>query len=256
MSLSNTTLAAIQKLGAAAFNADERLKKEVKIYADRVNAAVMGNPYNLGNDTLIDNWKVVARLSQTLASIEGELQKVFQVASELSEHDQPSVHDVPALPAPSRSTGKAKKVAVAASKQKTTGLKKASTPVASNLFSPKGSTKKAVTSQADLAPTDVMAKPKMKAAEPKAKVSKVKRTLPSGKAPVLSANPAKLLAYFERALNSNEFSAVSQKAAAQETGIPMGSMSAAIKKLVETGRITAAADGGLKLAISLPPLNA
>lgn len=33
----------------------------------------------------------------------------------------------------------------------------------------------------------------------------------------------------------------------------MGSMSAAIKKLVETGRITAAADGGLKLAISLPP---
>lgn len=239
MSLSNTTLAAIQKLGAAAFNADERLKKEVKIYADRVNAAVMGNPYNLGNDTLIDNWKVVARLSQTLANIEGELQKVFQVASELSEHDQPSVHDVPALPAPSR---------VAASKQKTTGQKKASTPVASNLFAPKGSTKKAVTSQADLAPTDVMAKPK-------AKVSKVKRTLPPGKAPVLSANPAKLLAYFERALNSNEFSAVSQKAAAQETGIPMGSMSAAIKKLVETGRVTAAADGGLKLAISLPPLN-
>ena len=81
MSLSSSTLAAIQKVGAAAFTADEKLKKEVQVYAQRVNESISKNAYNLGNDSLIENWKVVARLSQSLVGIETELQKLLQVAS-------------------------------------------------------------------------------------------------------------------------------------------------------------------------------
>jgi hypothetical protein len=45
MSLSSSTLSAIQKAGAAAFTADVKLKNAVKEYAQRVNAAIVENPY-------------------------------------------------------------------------------------------------------------------------------------------------------------------------------------------------------------------
>lgn len=85
MSLSNSTLSAIQRVGGAAFTADAKLKKSVRQYAERVNAAMAANPYGLGNDALFENWKGVARLSQTLAGIEEELRKVYRVARELTE---------------------------------------------------------------------------------------------------------------------------------------------------------------------------
>src|SRR5664279_4560089 len=99
MSISNSTLTAIQKAGAAAFTADEKLKKATRDYAQRVQAAIAANPFHLGNDALVEDWKTLARLSQTFAGIEAEIQRVFQVASELSGDDQPSVVTAPA-PAP------------------------------------------------------------------------------------------------------------------------------------------------------------
>ncbi|TXT40795.1 MAG: hypothetical protein FD135_923 [Comamonadaceae bacterium] len=256
MSLSTSTLAAIQKVGSAAFTADEKLKKEVEAYAERVSAAISKNAYNLGNDTLIENWKVVARLSQTLAGIEAELKKVFQVASELMADDQPTVRDVPMLPAPVKSASKAaskvKKVAVTPVTVKANSKKTAAKPVAPVVVTPKKAVKKSVASSADLTPVDVVVKSTKKAATPKVKVSKPKATGASDKSAVPVGNAAKLLAYFERTLNSNEFSAVSQTVASQETGIPLGSMTASIKKLTETGCITAAPDGGLKLVVTQP----
>lgn len=247
MSLSNSTLTALQNVGAAAFTADEKLKKEVKEYAGRVHAAIAKNPYNLGNDTLIENWKVAARLSHTLAGIEEELNKVYQVASQLIDDDQLSVRDVPALAAPTRSAGKGitKKVAAKTATVKVK-MKKKSVKLAS----------KTVAVQADLTATDVVAKPKKNAATKKTKVSKPKATGTSGKATAPSSNSDKLFSYFERTLSPSEFSAVSQTAVAKETGIPLGSMTAAIKKLIETGRVTAAPDGKLKLASSQSPVLA
>lgn len=256
MSLSSSTLTAIQKVGSAAFTADEKLKKEVQAYAERVSAAISKNAYNLGNDTLIENWKVVARLSQTLAGIEAELKKVFQVASELTADDQPTVRDVPMLPAPEKSASKVKKVAVSPVTVKANTKKTAAKPVAPVVVAPKKVAKKSVVSSADLTPVDVVVKSSKKAATPKVKVSKPKAkpkaTGASDKSAVPVGNAAKLLGYFERTLNSNEFSAVSQTVVAQETGIPLGSMTAAIKKLTETGCITATPDGGLKLVVTQP----
>lgn len=225
MSLSSSTLASIQKAGAAVFAADEKVKTAVKEYAQRVNAAIANNPYNLGNDSLFENWKVLARLSQTIAGMEDELKKVYRVATELTADDQPSVREIPALAAPARTV------------------------------------ERSVARQNDLAPSDVVAKRKKKAAKSKkaanktvaaktvvTKASPAKPAVTSAVKPVIAGNSAKLLPYLERVLNSNEFTVLSQTAAGHETGIPIGSMTAATKKLIESGRVIAGPAGTYKLA--------
>jgi len=268
MSLSISTLTAIQKVGAAVFTADEKLKKEVRQYAERVHAAVSNNPYDIGNDNLIESWKVVARLSQTLAGIEGELKKVYQVASELTGDDQPSVREVPALAAPARSTGKgARKQAMTSAavtvnvKQKAAKPAKAVTPVEA---APESPARKKALSPVDLSPTDVRVKPGKKAVAskavkvPKAAKTKVSKPALAGAPEKTSApggNPAKLLAYLEGSLNTNEFSGINQTAVAKATGIALGSMTAAIKKLAQSGRIIAGPTGGYKLADAQPAVT-
>jgi hypothetical protein len=272
MSLSSSTLAAIQKVGAAAFIADEKLRKEVKAYADRVHAAITKNAYSLGNDTLIENWKVAARLQQSLTGIEQELKKVYQVAADLTADDQPVVRDMPALAAPKAAAKNSavKKAAAAPAQVKDLATKKAAKPAKPATAAPKVASKARVVSQPDLSPVDVVVKPKkksvaakvatpkavtpkapsFKAATPKAKPGKVKAVAAPAKPAALGANPTKLLAHFARTLNTNDFSVVNQTMTAQETGIPMGSMTAALKKLLETGRILSGPDGSLKLAAS------
>lgn len=195
MTLSISTLAAIQKVGAAAFSADAKLKAVARDYAERVSAAITENPDQKGNDTLIENWKIVARLSQTLEGIEEELKKVYELASQLTSDDQARAHDLPV----------------------------------------------------------VLAKPmKKKVTLPKVKVKAGKRKTIAGatKAVEPSSNPAKLLRHLEHLINANEFTAISQTAVARETGIPLGSMTAAIKKLVETGRLVTGPNSSLKLTMA------
>ena len=103
-SLSGVTLSTIQPArSAAAYAADVELKNAVEDDAARVNAAMSANPYGLGNDALLKNWKVVARLSQTLIGIEPKLKDVHHGATELITADQPRVHEIAALAAPSDS---------------------------------------------------------------------------------------------------------------------------------------------------------
>jgi len=253
MSLSSSTLIAIQKAGAAAFTADEKLKQAAKNYADRVHAAIAANPYNASNDALIENWKTVARLSQTLAGIEAEIKKVFQVASKLTGDDQPSVVSSPVAATPQRAAKKAVVAPVATA------------PVASGKTKNAKKTKPVII---DLAPTDVVIKAKKKAAKskkasvsapvaaapakskPKAAASKAKTVAVKVKAQPgeLNGNAAKLLPKLERVLNTSDYSEISQTAMAKEADIALGSMTAALKKLMELGRITAGPAGSYMLA--------
>lgn len=277
MSLSSSTLSAIQKAGAAIFTADAKLKNAVKEYADRVNAAMGSNPYGLGNNTLFENWKTVARLSQTFAGIEEEIKKVFQVASELTTDEQLSVLQVPALAAPTRAVKKGvvrqiDQAAVAAS-VKTKKRTAKPTPKSTSLAAaaPTNSVAPSLESQNDLSPSDVVLKSKKKTAKPQTSAAKstpnsivaatvktINAVKPikaakkiaslSTRSPELAGNPSKLLTHLENLLNANEFTVVSQTTAAKETGIPLGSMTAATKKLLDMGRIVAGPTGSFKLA--------
>ena len=197
-------------------SAIKQLKNSVKEYAERVNAAMVTNPYHFGNDAMFENWKVVARLSQTIAEIEEALKKVYQVASELIADDLPLMVQVPALAAPTRSR------------------------------------KQSVYSQNDMMPTDVLVKTRKKPSKPSTRASianqsPTKLAGTSRNRMELSGNAAKLLRHFERVLNLNEFTVISQTVIGQETGIPMGSMTEATRKLIESGRIIAGPTGTFRL---------
>lgn len=275
MSLSSSTLSAIQKAGAAIFTADAKLKNTVKEYADRVNAAMGSNPYGLANDALFENWKTVARLSQTITGIEEEIKKVFQVASELTADDQPSVVQVLSLAAPTRSVkkGVVSQIDLTPTATNIKTKKPTSKSMSRTTLRPESSIAQSMGNQNDQTPTDVVVKSKKKTSNPKTSVSKLvpspipakaakaakpvkAANIPSeaGSSLKISGNPAKLLSHFERVLNTNEFTVISQTAAGQETGIPLGSMTAATKKLVESGRIIAGPMGSFKLANVQQPL--
>lgn len=220
MSLSTSTLSAIQKVGAAAFTADEKLKAAVKKYAERVNDAMVTNPYGLGNNTLFETWKVVARLSQTMAGIEEELKKVYLVASELAADDHPDGVQVLSLAAPASSVV----------------------------------TK---TDKRDVAPTDVRVKAKKKplpatTVKTKIKVATAKREVNASTPLVPTGNALKLMQHLQGVLNANEFTALNQTAVASATGIPMGSMTAALKKLIAGGHLIAGPSGSFQLVASQP----
>jgi hypothetical protein len=220
MSLSASTLSAIQKVGAAAFTADEKLKAAVKKYAERVNDALITNPYGLGNNTLFETWKVVARLSQTMAGIEEELKKVYLVASELAADDHPDGVQVLSLAAPVPS------VAAKADKR-------------------------------DVTPTDVRVKSKKKSLPPKVakakvKVTAAKREVNSSTPLVVTGNALKLMQHLQGVLSANEFTALNQTAVASATGIPMGSMTAALKKLIAGGHLIAGPSGSFQMVASQP----
>ncbi len=206
MSLNKELLATIQKAGAAVFEVDAQLKLAAKNYGERVQAAVGSNPFHLGNDTLFENWKMVARLSKTVAAMEEDLKNVYQMAGALSDVE-PSVPELmPALSAPTPEVSA-----------------KAATPFVAD---------------SSLAATDVRIKRKKKIAA--AKPRPVQAT-------PLPANAARLLKHLRYVLKTKGFAAINQTAVAKATGIPMGSMTAALKRLVVAGHVQANDDGQFKL---------
>lgn len=220
MSLNKEMLATIQKAGAAVFDADAQLRLAVKAYGERVHAAVGSNPYHLGNDALFENWKLVARLSQTMTGMEEELRKVHQVASELNDDESSTVTAMPALPAPALSSPPA---GVARIDQKAT-----------------------------LAATDVKIKKTNKT--PKAKTAPALKSTPtlpknsSGKAALLPKNAVMLLKHLGTVLNVKDFTEFNQTKASQATGIPLGSMTASLKRLMADGHLVAGPNGQYMLA--------
>lgn len=206
MSLNKELLAALQKAGAAVFDADAQLKLAVLSYSERVQAAVGANPFHLGNDTLFENWKMVARLSKTVAAMEEDLKNVYQMASAMSDVEPALPGLMTALSAPAPETG-----AEAASPQ---------------------------VPDSSLAATDVKIKRKKKAAAAKPG--------PASASP-LPSNADKLLKHLKYVLKTKGFAPVNQTAVAKATGIPLGSMTAALKRLVASGRLQANDAGQYKL---------
>jgi hypothetical protein len=100
MPLPSSTLAAIQTAGAAIFAADAALKTSAQDYADQVKLAMLQNPFDLGNDTLFEDWKTVARLAQAITQIEAEFRKIYGAASDLSAGSRAGFASMPSLASP------------------------------------------------------------------------------------------------------------------------------------------------------------
>lgn len=214
MPLSSANLSAIQKAGAAVYAADEQLKNATRNYMERVKASLESSPLSANNDAMLENLKTVARLSQTITGIEQEIAKVFHAASELKTLGQTMQG-----PRPAQQTRRAKK---RAERPQASGSVKSPRPAGRSLSKPQPA--------------------------PSSKPVKVgKRAPQAGDRPAVSGNAAKLLNYLERVLNAQDFGTLNQTIAAKEIDIPLGSMTAALKKLMESGRLLAGPTGGYKL---------
>ncbi len=236
MSLTPTHLSALQQAGAAAFTADAELKNAVQAYAVRVTSAMQANPFGLGNDALFENWKRVARLSQTLAGIEEELKKVYFMAEELMSEDTPAVQPMAALSAPVAPTPAPVGVEdqLAPTDVRIKSARKTARKVAPFVTKSVKAVK-----PAKPAPTKA---PLAVAAVPKA--AAVAAAAVSG---ALGGNAAKLLQHLQGSLNTKEFLPFNQSSGSLATGIPLGSMTAALRKLTQTGRIVAGPGGRFML---------
>lgn len=87
-----------------------------------------------------------------------------------------------------------------------------------------------------------------KNAKTKSKKSKVKKAAPGE----LRGNALKLMQHLALSLNQNEMISINQSKIAKEAGIPMGSVTAAIKKLVEQKLIETNPTGQFKLPMTKP----
>ena len=234
MTISSSTIAAIQKLGAQAFAAKEKLVASTNDYAEKVNAAMKKNPHDPAIAGLQAAWQAVAQISKSLESIEDELAKAYAAASRLVTSDP-----LAAIKVGAQVVKDVAHDAVAKVKGTRTATKETK-PSGKKVPKAKVKTADAVTA----AVTVEQAKKKVVAKKPRAKAAK-----PVNTAFKDGSNPDKLFKHLETILNVNDFVEVTQSEVAKAAGIPTGSMTAAFKKLTDAGRIVAGEKGN---AFKLP----
>ena len=211
MPIPKPTLADIQTAGAAVHQADASLKSVVQAYADQVRLAMSSNPFDLQADSLFEEWKTVARLSQTLEQIENELRKVHQAAQQLGESGLGSSKPRGRLAPPTA--------------QPTLAIVNSS-PVIESIEA-----------------TDVVAKKpkKVQAAQKPAQAHKVTNKS------ALSPNTQKLWTHLKPLLNAKKFTEIKRSQVGVAAGLPLGSVTASFNKLLDNAYLEENASGALKL---------
>jgi hypothetical protein len=230
MSISNQTIASVQKAGAALYEADSELKAALKSYSERVTTAVGHNPFDLGNDVLFENLKTLARFSKTVGQIELELQKVHAFVAELVANE-PTQANQPLALVPPLNLGATD---VVDKKQEVRSSPKAKAKLKQKLkLKPNAPAKGKAKITSDS--VSLQNKP-------------TKQAMATTGAGELSANGAKLLTHLTTLLSHSEFTAFNQSKVSGDIGVPLGSMTYAIKQLVDRGRVIPGPNGTYKLA--------
>lgn len=213
MPLPHPPLSSLQAAGAAIYAADAELKKAAQEYAEQVRQAMLQNPFDPGNDDLFENWKAIARLARAVTQIEGELRNIYRAATDLSSGSHRVLPTLPTLGSPAPATSDNLEVLH------------------------------------EVEATDVVIKKARKAKKPRKGVVKHRGTAAATKPPrPVRGNTAKLLTHLLDRLSPHESIKLNWSAIAAATGIPVGSISAARIKLLETRHITEDPVGAFKLS--------
>lgn len=226
MHIFKESLSAIQAAGAAAHHADTTLKSMVHAYADQVRLAMSSNPFDLQADSLFEEWKTVARLSQTLEQIEAELRNVHQAAQQLGLG----------------AFGPKSKVRLATHAGR--ALPSSVAPVAAvlNLVETVDATDLVVKK-----PRRTTAKAAAKPAVTSSVNSEQEKASKKDKKSGLSPNTQKLLNHLKKVLSAKKFTAIKRTQEGVTAGLPSGSVTASLNTLLKTGYLGENASGGLKL---------
>ena len=211
MSVTPSTLSAIQQAGQSIDVARQSIVTAVNEHAQQVMAAVADQPFNVDNDNLFSNWKTLSRLAQEVNAIEEQFKVIYQTAADLV---QPETAILMALPHSARHK----------------------IPVRSD------------TSDADDSTIeDVAVKPRAVKRGPKRGAVRTARHAAANSAG-LSANDAKVLDYLKKVLNRRSWTRLTQAGMASGADIPLGSIGLALRRLIGFNHVIEGRKGRYRLA--------
>lgn len=210
MALSKSTLSAIQQAGQGLHKATVVVSAAVREQAEHMITTVASQPFQAEGEQAFANFKLLARLSQNLNSLEEQLRGLYVTASELSSPEMDVVVALPHISARARAAAKG---------------------------------------QADFAEDAIVktvptrtAKVKVPAKNP----AKVK-TPKTNKPVKLTSNDHKVLDYLKTVLKADEWTAVTGAAVAQGAAMPLGSVGISLKKVVQAGAVKKKGKGSYQL---------
>lgn len=212
MSLSKTTLSAIQQAGQALHQATVVVSGAVREQAEHMVSTVASQPFEAEGEQAFANFKMLARLSQDLQSLEEKLRSLYANASELASPEMDVVASLSHSSARSHTAANKDVAEDAIVKPASTRRpRKAAAPVAA----------------------------------PAAK--KARKPGQKGSAAALTANDSKLLQFLQSALNATDWTALTGSAMAKGSGLPLGSVGISLRKVLASGAVKKGARGSYKL---------
>jgi hypothetical protein len=213
MSLSKTTVVAIQQAGEAVHRATVVVAGAVRDQAEHLVSAVASQPFEAEGDQAFANFKLLARLSQDLQALEGKLRTLYANASELAN---PALDVVNALPH---------------------SAKPNPAPFG------KDGAEDAVVKPASGRSARAAAKP----AKPmKAAAGRAGKSGEAATPAALTPNDRVLLQHLQSVLGTNAWTRLTGAAMAHGAGLPLGSVGVSLKRLVAAGAIQQGPKGSFK----------
>ena len=214
MSLSKTTLSAIQQAGQALHKATVVVAGAVRAQAEHMVATVASQPFQAEGEQAFTNFKMLARLSQDLLSLEEQLKNLYATASELAS---PEMDVVAALPHGSR---RLRATTTAAEDVAEDVVVK---PIATRRTK---APSKRPSKRAAKSITKPIAKPASKPLSKKAE-----------KPITLTVNDNKVLEFMKSVLKPGESAALTGTVISKGAGLPLGSVGISVKKVLLSGAV-------------------
>ena len=208
MSLSKTTLSSIQQAGQALHKATVVVAGAVRSQAEHMVATVASQPFQAEGEQAFANFKMLARLSQDLLSLEEQLKALYATASELAS---PEMDVVAALP------------------HSATRSRTASDDVAEDVVVKPASVRRAKPVAKKAA---VVAKPAKVS-----KLAKAEKVEKASKPAALTANDSKVLQYLKSVLKPGQSAPLTGLAISKGSGLPLGSVGISMKKVIASGAV-------------------
>lgn len=208
MSIAPNTLLSLQQAGESLHAARQAFAQEVQQNASRVVGIVASEPFSNNADRAYARLRTIARMAHELQAMEEQLKTLYGSAMELVAPETPVL--VALADRPTRSRARAN----------TSSIESAE---------------------------DVVVKPALQRKPPKKRATAKVTDEPSSQPQRLSANDEKVLAYFKDALDRRSWKALTQAAIAQGAGIPLGSVSLAIRRVIAAGAVREGQKGSYRL---------
>jgi hypothetical protein len=218
MSLSKTTLSAIQQAGQALHKATVVVAGAVREQAEHMVATVASQPFQAEGEQAFANFKMLAHLSQELLALEEQLKNLYATASDLAS---PVMDVVAALP---RLSARARAAALAENDVAEDAVVKPA-----SVRSGRRAAKPVVVKATAKTSTKVPAKKAVKVV-------------------ALTANDSKVLDYLKTVLKAGEWAELTGASVAKGAGMPLGSVGISLKKVVAFGAVKKRGRGSYQLA--------